>query len=67
MLVTMIDTSTIDAVAAAALAHRNTVVRRVLGLPVRGKVSARIDVELSKRGIVPPPLVALSSSTSPIA
>lgn len=60
-------TNIITVIADAALAHPRSVERRMLGLPVRGKVSARIDVELSKRGITPLPLVALSSSTSPIA
>jgi hypothetical protein len=43
----------IAAIADAALAHRHSVERRLLGLPVRGRVGQRIDAELAKRGITP--------------
>ncbi|MCL2776370.1 MAG: hypothetical protein FWD73_00085 [Polyangiaceae bacterium] len=48
-----IDINIIASVAEAALAHRQTVERRMLGLPVRGRVGRRIDLELTRRGIVP--------------
>ena len=40
----------IDEIARAAIAHRRTVERRLLGIPVRGSVGPRIDAELAARG-----------------
>lgn len=42
---------TIRQIADAALAHVRSVERRMLGLPVRGRVADRIDAELAKRGL----------------
>ena len=53
----------IRAIAEAALAHPQTVERRMLGLPVRGRVGARIDAELTKRGITPGAPAALSNAS----
>lgn len=61
MIVTMTTMSTarrvpppeeIDDIARAAVAHRHTVERRLLQLPVRGSVGPRIDAELVRRGYV---------------
>ena len=41
-------------IARAAVAHEHSVTRRLLGLPVRGSVCARIDAELARRGYVTP-------------
>jgi hypothetical protein len=40
----------IDDIARAAVAHRHTVERRLLRLPVRGAVGPRVDAELTRRG-----------------
>ncbi len=40
----------IETIARAAVAHRRSVERRLLRLPVRGSVSDRIDAELARRG-----------------
>lgn len=42
----------ISAVTEAARAHERSVLRRVLGLPVRGRVAADIDRELVARGLI---------------
>lgn len=42
----------IDEIADEAIAHRRTVERRLLRLPVRGRVAERIDAVLARRGIV---------------
>ena len=42
----------VDRIAEEALADRRTVIRRLAGLPVRGRVQARIDRAMAKvRGI----------------
>ena len=43
----------IEEVAAAAIADPRTVQRRLLGLPVRGRVADRVDSELARRGYAP--------------
>lgn len=35
-------------------ADQKSVLRRALGLPVRGRIAARIDRALADRGVVPP-------------
>ncbi len=40
----------LEEIAAEAIAHRHSVTRRIVGLPVRGAVGARIDAALARRG-----------------
>jgi len=45
-------------VASATRSHEKSVLRRIVGLPVRGRVAGDIDAELARRGIeraTPPP------------
>ena len=50
MSTTVPTTEEIDEIARAAVAHRHTVERRLLRLPVRGAVAERVDAELRRRG-----------------
>jgi hypothetical protein len=43
---------TIDSIADETASHRRTVERRLLGLPVRGRVASRVDAVLAKRGLL---------------
>jgi len=43
---------TIDTIAEETASHRRTVERRLLGLPVRGRVATRVDAVLAKRGLL---------------
>lgn len=43
---------TIGAIAEETASHRRTVERRLLGLPVRGRVASRVDAVLAKRGLL---------------
>lgn len=61
----MTTSAIIIAVAEAALAHRHSVERRMLGLPVRGRVGQRIDAELAKRGITPGSLMGPVAEQEP--
>lgn len=44
----------LEAVADATSSHRNSVMRRILGLPVRGRRALAIDRELVSRGLRSP-------------
>lgn len=55
----------IEIVANAAAAHPLTVRKRMLGLPVRGKVGERIDAELAKHGVKPVLVLASTSANVP--
>ena len=57
----------IEAVAEEALAHKQTVERRMLGLRVRGRVGQRIDAALAKRGIKPGAVVPNAAEPPPAA
>jgi hypothetical protein len=54
---THLDEVVADVVIKSGGAER-TVYRRLLGLPVRGRVAARVDRALAERGITPPPPAA---------
>ena len=44
--------ATIEDIAAEALSHTRTVERRLLRLPVKGKVAERVDAALVRRGLI---------------
>jgi len=46
-----VDDATIDEVAREVRTTERTVMRRLLGLPVRGRVGIEIDLALSERGL----------------
>ena len=43
----------IDRIVASTYAHERSVYRRLLGLPVRGRVAGRVDAELQELGLLP--------------
>lgn len=51
----------LHAIADAARAHERSILRRVVGLPVRGRVAEVIDRELTARGIASAAADALPS------
>lgn len=60
----MVTRSVVQEIADLTLSHVRTVERRLLGLPVRGRVRDRIDTELARRGLLPTS-VALRDSQPP--
>ncbi len=54
----------IATVADKAMCHRQSVERRLLGLPIRGRVGQRIDAELARHGFTPGAPVTSASKPS---
>lgn len=54
----------INSISVAAVAHPKTVLRRLLGLEVRGNAGRRVDTELERRGFVRRPLVVARPSAA---
>lgn len=48
-----IDDAFVDEIAAETISHRNTVIKRLAGLEVRGIRGRAIDAALAKRGVFP--------------
>lgn len=46
-----VDEAEIEAIAAEAHAHARSVERRLLGLKIRGRVAARVDAAIARRGL----------------
>ena len=59
-----IDDALVAAIAAEADADDRTVVRRLAGLPVRGRPGRRVDAALAKRGLLREPGAASSMGQS---